>query len=56
MQFSAQPFSTTPFSTLITEILVSYNGEFLGFTLNITQESEYMLDIQRDISFTLEVI
>jgi len=53
MLFSAQSFSSTPFSALATDIVVSYNGEFLGFTLSLGRSSGHVLGINRDVSFEL---
>jgi hypothetical protein len=53
MLFSAQPFSSTPFSGLTTDIMVSYNGEYLGFTLSLARNSGQVLGINRDVSFEL---
>lgn len=55
MLFSAQSFSSTPFSSLGEEIRVSYNGEYLGFIFNINQNNTDTLDIRRNISFDLIV-
>jgi len=55
MLFSAQPFSSCPFSAICSEIQVSYNGEYLGFTMNICRDSSNSLSIQREISYNLIV-
>jgi len=55
MLFSAQSFSSCPISALCTEIQLSYNGEFLGFTINIARNRSDILSVQRDVSFDLIV-
>ena len=53
MLFSAQPLSSTPFSGLTTDIIVSYNGEFVGFTLSLGRNTGHVFGINRDVTFEL---
>jgi len=55
MLFSAGSFSSCPISAICVEVIVTYNGEEVGFILTINQDTAHTLSIQREASFKLIV-